>query len=53
MSAAIHPQEFAKLRTAGNKLDLIDVRTPVEYREVHVDIARNVPLDRFDPAAVM
>lgn len=35
------------------KIDLIDVRTPVEYREVHVDIARNVPLDQLDPAAVM
>jgi rhodanese-related sulfurtransferase len=32
---------------------LIDVRTPVEYREVHVGIARNVPLDRLDPASIM
>jgi rhodanese-related sulfurtransferase len=28
------------------------VRTPVEFREVHVDFARNVPLDRLDPAAI-
>ena len=29
------------------------MRTPVEYREVHAADARNVPLDRLDPAAVM
>ena len=28
------------------------MRTPVEFREVHVDFARNVPLDRLDPQAV-
>ena len=33
-----------------SRVDLIDVRTPVEYRELHVSFARNVPLDRFDPA---
>ena len=37
----------------GKPIDLIDVRTPVEFREVHVEFARNVPLDRLDPAAVM
>jgi rhodanese-related sulfurtransferase len=34
-------------------VDIIDVRTPVEFREVHVEGARNVPLDRLDPAAMM
>jgi rhodanese-related sulfurtransferase len=29
---------------AGEKADLIDVRTPAEFREVHVTIAKNVPL---------
>jgi rhodanese-related sulfurtransferase len=29
------------------------VRTPVEYREVHVEIARNVPLGQLDAAAFM
>ena len=32
---------------------MIDVRTPVEFQEVHIEIARNVPLDRLDPAALM
>jgi rhodanese-related sulfurtransferase len=48
----ITPGELDRLRTAGRAVDLIDVRTPVEYREVHVTFARNVPLDRLDPAAV-
>lgn len=30
--------------------ELIDVRTPAEFRELHVAGARNVPLDRLDPA---
>ena len=49
----IKPQDFAGLCTDGKKIDLIDVRTPVEYREVHVGIARNVPLDRLDVTAIM
>ena len=49
----ITPLELAELCKEGKKIDLIDVRTPVEYREVHVGIARNVPLDRLDVAAIM
>ena len=49
----ITPQELAKLCKDGKKVDLIDVRTPVEYREVHVEIARNVPLDQLDAVALM
>jgi rhodanese-related sulfurtransferase len=48
----ISPQQLADLCRSG-KLDLIDVRTPVEFREVHVEYARNVPLDKLDPVAVM
>src|SRR5476651_437192 len=51
--AVINPQAFAKLCNEGQKIDLIDVRTPVEFREVHVEIARNVPLDQLDAAALM
>ena len=52
-ATTIKPQDFAGLCTDGKKIDLIDVRTPVEYREVHVGIARNVPLDQLDAAAQM
>lgn len=48
----ITPTRLEELRTAGKVVDLIDVRTPVEYREVHVAFAHNVPLDRLDPAVV-
>ncbi|OJW10276.1 MAG: sulfurtransferase [Planctomycetales bacterium 71-10] len=49
----ITPQEVEDLRRRGRAVDLIDVRTPVEYREVHAEPARSVPLDRLDPRAVM
>lgn len=52
-TTVIKPQELAKLRREVQQFDLIDVRTPVEYREVHVKFARNVPLDQLDPAAVI
>jgi rhodanese-related sulfurtransferase len=45
----ISASEFANLVLSGQQLDLIDVRTPVEFRALHVTIARNVPLDRLDP----
>jgi rhodanese-related sulfurtransferase len=38
---------------ADGEIDLIDVRMPTEYREVHADGAVNVPLDSLDPGAVV
>jgi rhodanese-related sulfurtransferase len=43
---------LAELRRKGEKVMLIDVRTPAEFGEVHVDFARNVPLDRIDPKEI-
>lgn len=34
-------------------IDLIDVRTPEEFCDARAALARNVPLDTFDPAAIM
>ncbi|MBL9125942.1 MAG: rhodanese-like domain-containing protein [Planctomycetaceae bacterium] len=48
----ITPRQLHDLVQAGNSLELIDVRTPVEFREVHVGFARNVPLDRLDAAHI-
>ncbi len=48
----ITPRQLEALREAGRAIDLIDVRTPLEYREIHVAFARNVPLDRLDGEAV-
>lgn len=49
----ITPHELEKRRQAGKSTNLIDVRTPAEYQEVHVDFARNVPLDRLNPTDVL
>jgi rhodanese-related sulfurtransferase len=49
----ISPQQLQELQQTGTAVELIDVRSPVEYREVHVEFARNVPLDQLDPAAVI
>ena len=37
---------------SGKKIDLIDVRTPMEFRSMHVAIARNEPLSGLDPKAI-
>ena len=48
----ISPQQLADLCKNG-QVELIDVRTPVEYRELHVAAARNVPLHELDPVPLM
>jgi rhodanese-related sulfurtransferase len=45
----IKPVELQKLLQTDPSLLLLDVRTPVEYEEVHVPQARNVPLNRLQP----
>lgn len=49
--ATISPRVLAE-RRGREKLELIDVRTPAEYGELHAADARNVPLDRLDAGAV-
>ena len=51
--STITPLTLAEWCKEGKKIELIDVRTPVEYREVHVEIARNVPLDQLDARALI
>ena len=41
------------IRARGRMVDLIDVRTPAEYREVHADRAHLAPLESLDPEAIM
>src|SRR5687768_11881516 len=48
----ITPQDLDRLRASGEAAELLDVRTPVEFRELHAAGARNAPLDRLDPAAL-
>jgi rhodanese-related sulfurtransferase len=51
--SVISPSSLAQLYKSGQKIDLIDVRTPVEFQEVRVEFARNVPLDRLDPGQIV
>jgi rhodanese-related sulfurtransferase len=50
----ITPAQFSQLDANGSSENgqahtLIDVRTPVEFREIHAAPARNIPLDQLDP----
>lgn len=47
----IDVQQLAQLQQNGD-IDLIDVRTPAEFRAVHAVGARNVPLDSLDPKSL-
>jgi rhodanese-related sulfurtransferase len=47
------PYTLSESKNQGKNVELIDVRTPVEYDEVHVAFARSIPLDQLDPAAVL
>ncbi len=53
----ISPEQFQKIceskkRENGTLPALVDVRTPVEFREVHAVQARNIPLDSLNPTAL-
>jgi rhodanese-related sulfurtransferase len=48
----ITPRRLGELCNGG-QIDLVDVRTPVEFRDLHVAAARNVPLDKLDPVRLM
>lgn len=48
----ISPTELQKVLAREPNVTLLDVRTPVEFAEVHVPQARNVPLDELEPSAL-
>lgn len=48
----IAPADLAEaMRTSA--VDLLDVRTPVEFGAVHVEGSTSIPLDGLDPAAAL
>ncbi len=49
----ISPTQLHALYQDDGSVNLLDVRTPAEFRAVRVDYARNQPLESFDPAAVL
>lgn len=49
----ITPKELFDRAQRGEAIELIDVRTPVEFRELHPTIAKNVPLSELNPQQIM
>ena len=49
----IQPEALEKLRRDGREAAIVDVSTPVEFREIHIAGARNLPIDSPDLAAFM
>ncbi|MCA8997746.1 MAG: DUF2892 domain-containing protein [Planctomycetaceae bacterium] len=49
---SISPKQLKELHDE-KAVDLIDVRTPMEFQEVHATIARNIPLDTLKPSEFM
>jgi rhodanese-related sulfurtransferase len=50
-STTVH--ELQSMLAGGQRLDLIDVRTPAEFAGIHVPGARSAPLDDLDCAATL
>ncbi len=53
MIETIKAKELYKLVQQGESVELIDVRTPAEFREVHATMARNVPLETINAKQLM
>jgi rhodanese-related sulfurtransferase len=49
----ITPRELAAKHGDGLPVDLLDVRSPIEFREIHSSLARNVPLSGLDAKSVV
>lgn len=51
--AVISPKGLLDRIQAGESVEMIDVRTPAEFQEVHLTVAKNIPLDRLDCPALL
>jgi rhodanese-related sulfurtransferase len=50
--ATISAEQLCSLIRDGRSIDIIDVRTPAEFGELHIEGARNCPLDGLDPRRI-
>ena len=48
----ISPVEVQKILAAQPSSAVIDVRTPIEFAEVHVPQAQNIPMDELKPSSL-
>lgn len=53
MASSLTAQQLEPLLRTQPSVHLIDVRTPAEFDRCHVRGARNLPLDRLDPPALL
>lgn len=51
--ATISAAEMLEKLKSGRSIEMVDVRTPLEFREIHVEGAKLAPLDRLDPKEIM
>lgn len=49
----IDPRDVQNLIISGQTVELIDVRSPREFGDVHAASARSVPLDELEPATIL
>ncbi len=49
----IDVKELSSKQARGESIDLIDVRMPTEYRSMHAECARSVPLETLNPNEIM
>lgn len=52
-SRSISPSRLHEIVESGRNVEVIDVRTPSEYRSAHIPIARSEPLESLEPKAVV
>jgi rhodanese-related sulfurtransferase len=48
----ISPIQLGDIVKSGRSVHVIDVRTPLEFREIHASCAINTPLDKLNPAEI-
>jgi len=53
MARTITPRQLYDLSQSGKPVELIDVRTPAEYRSAHVPFARSQPFETLNPKEVV
>lgn len=49
----INPRDLYLRQEKGERVEIIDVRTPAEYQAVHIPSAQLIPLDSLNPEQVM
>ena len=49
----ISPAEVSEAAKSGKAPEIIDVRTPAEFAEIHAEGARLIPLDQLNPKEVL